>query len=232
MLYPEDAARRITSETVVDKPRSIEEQIDYRADRLVEYQGKRLARRFRKLVDHAGEATGDEAMRLAVAKGYHKVLAYKDEYETARLLLSTRKKAEAEFEGDFRMSFHMAPPVLSRTGPDGRPQKRRFGEWMKLPFGVLARLKGLRGTPLDPFGRSEERRMERALITQYEADMAEVLPNVTDATRDIAIALAELPLKIRGFGPVKAANEAKAAKEREGLLSAFRAGGGMKHAAE
>ena len=232
VLYPEDAARRITSETVVDKPRSIEEQIDYRADRLVEYQGKRLARRFRKLVDHAGEATGDEAMRLAVAKGYHKVLAYKDEYETARLLLSTRKKAEAEFEGDFRMSFHMAPPVLSRTGPDGRPQKRRFGEWMKLPFGVLARLKGLRGTPLDPFGRSEERRMERALITQYEADMAEVLPNVTDATRDIAIALAELPLKIRGFGPVKAANEAKAAKEREGLLSAFRAGGGMKHAAE
>jgi indolepyruvate ferredoxin oxidoreductase len=92
-------------------------------------------------------------------------------------------------------------------------------------FRLLARLKALRGTPLDPFGRTEERRMERALIRQYEADMKEVLPKLSDQTRDAIVALAELPLQIRGFGPVKAANEAKAAKRREELLSVIRAGG-------
>jgi indolepyruvate ferredoxin oxidoreductase len=126
----------------------------------------------------------------------------------------------------------MAPPILSKTGPDGRPVKRKFGPGMKRGLKMLAALKGLRGTPLDPFGRTEERRMERALIKQYEADMAEVLPKVTPATHGIAVALAELPLKIRGYGPVKQANEAKAAKEREALLASFRAGGAMDRAAE
>jgi indolepyruvate ferredoxin oxidoreductase len=93
-------------------------------------------------------------------------------------------------------------------------------------FRVMAPLKVLRGTPLDPFGRSAERKMERALIRQYEADMAGVLPKLDSATRDAIIALAELPLTIRGFGPVKEANEAKAAKRREELLAAIRSGGG------
>jgi indolepyruvate ferredoxin oxidoreductase len=226
-LHPEDAAKRASAK-VVSKPLSLQEKIDFRADRLVDYQGKRLAKRFRKLVDRA---EGDD-LKLAVAKGYHKLLAYKDEYETARLLLSTEKKAREQFDGDFRMSYHLAAPVVAKKGADGRPGKRKFGGWLKTPLSVLARLKVLRGTPLDPFGRTEERRMERALIRQYEADMAEVLAKVTPATRDIAVALAELPLKIRGFGPVKAANEAKAAKEREALLASFRAGGGMRQAAE
>jgi indolepyruvate ferredoxin oxidoreductase len=99
-------------------------------------------------------------------------------------------------------------------------------------FPLLAKMKGLRGTPLDPFGRTAERRMERALIDQYEKDMAEVLPHVGDATLDIAVALAELPLQIRGYGPVKLANEQKAAKQREALLASFRSGGGMARAAE
>ena len=226
-LHPEDAAKRASAK-VVSKPLSLQEKIDFRADRLVDYQGKRLAKRFRKLVDRA---EGDD-LKLAVAKGYHKLLAYKDEYETARLLLSTEKKAREQFDGDFRMSYHLAAPVVAKKGADGRPGKRKFGGWLKTPLSVLARLKVLRGTPLDPFGRTEERRMERALIRQYEADMAEVLAKVTPATRDIAVALAELPLKIRGFGPVKAANEAKAAKEREALLAGFRAGEGMRQAAE
>ena len=98
---------------------------------------------------------------------------------------------------------------------------------------LMARLKALRGTPLDPFGYSSERKMERALIKQYEADMAEALPKLTDATRDAVIALAELPLQIRGFGPVKAANESKAAKRREEILAAIRQGGApMSKAAE
>ncbi|RKF15081.1 indolepyruvate ferredoxin oxidoreductase family protein [Roseovarius spongiae] len=227
-LHPEEAAR-VSAPNVVELPKSLEERIAFRADQLVAYQGERLAKRYRALVDDIEDA----GVREAVALGYHKLLSYKDEYEVARLLLDTRDKARAEFEGDFDMRFHLAPPFLARKGADGRPQKREFGAWMERPMRLLAKLKGLRGTPFDPFGYSAERRMERALITQYEADMREVLPLLTDQTRDLIIALAELPLSIRGFGPVKAANEAKAAKTRESLLSAIRAGGdGVAQAAQ
>ena len=115
--------------------------------------------------------------------------------------------------------------MISKDGPDGRPQKREFGEGMQRGFKILARLKGLRGTPFDPFGRTEERRMERALIKQYERDMAEWLPKANANTMDALVALAELPLKIRGFGPVKLANLRKAEKEREELVAALKAGG-------
>ena len=157
--------------------------------------------------------------------GYHKLLSYKDEYEVARLLKSTREKVAQEFDGNPKMTFNLAPPILSKTGSDGRPIKRSFGEWLERPLGVLSRMKFLRGTPFDPFGRTNERKMERSLIRQYETDMKEVLPQLTDATRDAIIALAELPLQIRGFGPVKQANETKAAKRREELLVTIRAGG-------
>jgi len=206
---------------VVRLPGTLEDKIAYRADHLATYQSARLARRYRKLVD----GIGDEALREAVAKGYHKLLAYKDEYEVARLLLTSRDKARAEFDGEFRMSFHLAPPLLAKKGADGRPVKRAFGPWMERPMRVLARMKRLRGTPLDVFGYTAERRMERALIKQYEADLREVLPRLTEATHEAVVALAELPLSIRGFGPVKAANEAKAAKKRESLLAVIRAGG-------
>jgi indolepyruvate ferredoxin oxidoreductase len=213
---------------VVDKPKSLDEKIAYRAEHLVAYQGPRLAKRYRKLVDRAD----DPRLRDAVARGYHKLLAYKDEYEVARLLRSTRKKAEAEFEGDLKLTYHLAPPLFSRSGPDGRPRKRGFGEWTERLFGVLATLKALRGTPLDVFGYTAERRMERALIRQYEKDMAEILKNPA-RNIDAAVALAELPLAIRGFGPVKAANEARAAKRREELLAAFRSGAApLRQAAE
>ena len=220
VLHAEEAAR-LVAPSVVQLPKTLEDRIAYRADHLVKYQGKRLAKRYRKLVD----GISDAAVKEAVAKGYHKLLAYKDEYEVARLHLDTETKAREQFEGDFTMKFHLAPPMLSKTGPDGRPVKKEYGPAMMRNFRILARLKGLRGTPLDPFGRSAERRMERALIKQYEADMAEVLPRLTDATRDAIVALAGLPLDIRGFGPVKEANEAKAAKRREELLAVIRAGG-------
>ena len=167
----------------------------------------------------------DEKLKEAVAKGYHKLLAYKDEYEVARLLKETRAKAEAEFDGDFKMKYHLAPPIMTKEGADGRPKKREFGPWVERFFPVLARFKWMRGTPVDIFGRSAERRMERALIAQYQSDMAEVLPRYDEKTREAVIALAELPLTIRGFGPVKAANAAKAEKRREELLAVIRAGG-------
>ncbi|MGC1505658.1 MAG: indolepyruvate ferredoxin oxidoreductase family protein [Sulfitobacter sp.] len=220
VLYPEDA-RRVSELKVVALPKTLEDRIAFRMDHLTQYQGKRLSNRYAKLVN----GVGDDAVKAAVAEGYHKLLSYKDEYEVARLLLNSREQAQAEFEGNFKMSFNLAPPLLSKTGPNGRPMKREFGPWLERPLRVMARMKGLRGTPLDIFGYTAERKMERALIKQYEQDMAEVLAKLTDQTREAIVALAELPKQIRGFGPVKQAAEAKAAKRREELLSVIRAGG-------
>ncbi len=227
-MYPDEAAK-LAAPKVVALPKSLDDKIAFRADQLVAFQGKRLARRYRKFVERAE----DPKLREAVAKGYHKLLAYKDEYEVARLLLDTRQKAQAEFDGDFRMTYHLAPPILGGKEVDGRPTKREFGAWMERGFRMLARLKVLRGTPFDPFGRIAERKMERALIKQYEGDLAEVFDKVKPATMDAAEALAALPLEIRGYGPVKAAAQAKAAKRREELLSVIRNGGApMAKAAE
>ncbi|MDA7424139.1 indolepyruvate ferredoxin oxidoreductase family protein [Thalassococcus lentus] len=215
-----DQAQRLIQPNVVERPKTPEEMIAFRAEHLIRYQGKRLAKRYRKLVDQIE----DLRLRAAASKGYHKLLSYKDEYEVARLHLETEAKARAQFDGDFEMQFHLAPPMLSKEGPDGRPIKKQYGPGMMRWFRLLARLKGLRGTPFDIFGRTEERRMERALIKQYERDMAQWLPKAAETNMDALVALAELPLQIRGFGPVKAANEAQAAKRREELLSALKSG--------
>jgi indolepyruvate ferredoxin oxidoreductase len=123
------------------------------------------------------------------------------------------------------MRFHLAPPILGRKDAQGRPVKSEFGPWMLRAFGVLAKFKALRGTPLDPFGRTAERRMERRLIAEYEADIDRVQAAATPETREIALALAELPLAIRGFGHVKAAAAEAAARRRAELLAAYEAGG-------
>ncbi|MGB5865924.1 MAG: indolepyruvate ferredoxin oxidoreductase family protein [Sulfitobacter sp.] len=220
VLYPVEA-QAVLAPNVVNLPKTLDEKIAFRSAHLVAYQGKRLAKRYVRMLDKVD----DREVRAAVAEGYHKLLSYKDEYEVARLLLSSREKAREEFEGDFKMSFNLAPPMISKTGSDGRPVKREFGPWLERPLRIVSKLKALRGTPLDVFGYTAERRMERALIKQYEADMVEVLPLLDDKTRDAVEALALLPLQIRGFGPVKQANEAKAAKRREELLGVIRAGG-------
>ncbi|MBM7067669.1 indolepyruvate ferredoxin oxidoreductase family protein [Actibacterium sp. 188UL27-1] len=218
-VHPEEAGRVLTAE-VVEKPRTPEQQIAFREAHLVAYQGPRLAKRYRKLVD----PIADPALKLAVAKGYHKLLAYKDEYEVARLLRTSAEKAAAEFDGDLKLTYHLAPPLLSRTGPDGRPKKRAFGAWMARAFPVLARFKALRGTPLDPFGYTAERKMERRLIREYEADMARLLTQVTPDRMEAAMALAALPLQIRGFGPVKEKAAETAALRKAELWAAFEAG--------
>ncbi len=215
------AVARLMEPAVVEKPKSLEDEIAYRAEHLTRYQSARLARRYRKLVD----AVAEPRLRGALAKGYHKLLSYKDEYEVARLLLGTAEKTREEFDGAPRLRFHLAPPLLARKGPDGRPKKIAFGPWVTRAFGLLARLRFLRGTALDPFGYTEERKLERGLIRQYETDMAEVVAKVTPQSMDAAVALAELPLSIRGFGPVKAASVARAEKRREELLGAIRNGG-------
>ncbi|AUQ66432.1 indolepyruvate ferredoxin oxidoreductase family protein [Phaeobacter inhibens] len=228
VLYPQEV-QKLIAPNVVELPKSLEEQIAFRSAQLVDYQGPRLAKRYGKMLD----GISDKALKEAVAKGYHKLLAYKDEYEVARLLLSSREKAEAEFEGDLKISYNLAPPMLTGKDPDGRPKKRKFGPGLERGLRLLAKFKGLRGTPLDVFGYTAERKMERALISQYEADMKAWLPKASPEIMAPLIALAELPLEIRGFGPVKQANEAKAAKRREELLAALRHGGTeLKTAAE
>jgi indolepyruvate ferredoxin oxidoreductase len=213
----------------LEKPKSLDEKIAFRADHLTAYQGKRLARRYRKLVD----TIDDPRLKEAVAKGYHKLLAYKDEYEVARLHLATEARAREAFDGDFRLKYHLAPPMLPGKDAAGRPKKREFGPWIGRLYPLLARLKALRGTPLDPFGYTAERRMERSLIRQYQSDMAEFLPGARPETMDALVALAELPLSIRGFGPVKELNARRAAKQREDLIAHLRAGGApMAEAAE
>ncbi|EAQ13549.1 indolepyruvate ferredoxin oxidoreductase [Maritimibacter alkaliphilus HTCC2654] len=220
VIVDREAAERAAGSRVVQKPLTLDEKIAFRERHLTAYQNARLAKKYRKLVDRAP----DDAMREALALGYHKLLSYKDEYEVARLLRDTRAKAEAAFEGDLSLKVHLAPPVMNGTAPDGRPKKRAFGEGFVNALGLLPRFKVLRGTPLDPFGRSEERRMERALIAEYERDMDMVLNGYEGGEKAAAQALARLPLDIRGFGPVKESNAEKAAKRREELLAAFRDG--------
>ncbi|MFN3662287.1 indolepyruvate ferredoxin oxidoreductase family protein [Yoonia sp.] len=217
-LHPADAAK-ILAPNVVALPQTLEEKITFRADHLTTYQGKALAQRYRDMVARFT----DPALREAVALGYHKLLSYKDEYEVARLLTQTRQKMRDTFDGDLKLTYHLAPPIVSKQGSDGRPVKRAFGQGIAWAFPLLARLKFLRGTALDPFGRTAERQMERALIAEYEGDMDDILRLTRPDTLDAAVALARLPLDIRGFGPVKDANARKAAKRRAELLATLNA---------
>ncbi|MBF9042176.1 indolepyruvate ferredoxin oxidoreductase family protein [Rhodobacterales bacterium HKCCE4037] len=212
---------RLTKPNVIALPKTLDEKIAYREGHLEAYGGKRLAKRYRALVDKVQ----DPRLKEAVAKGYHKLLSYKDEYEVARLHLETEAKARETFGGDFRMSYHLAPPLIPGKDANGRPKKREFGPWMGGAFKVLSKMRFLRGTWLDPFGHSAERKMERALIRDYERDMALWLPDVTPERMDAMVALAELPLQIRGFGPVKDANAEKAARLRANLLAVLQSGG-------
>jgi indolepyruvate ferredoxin oxidoreductase len=198
---------------------SLDEVIAHRTELLTNYQNARLAKRYRKLVDRAREVADKggygEALPRAVAINYAKLLAYKDEYEVARLFTDGNfaKQLAETFEGDYKISFNLAPPILnSGVDPMGRPKKRSFGPGMMKVFGVLAKLKGLRGTPFDIFGYSAERRMERDLIAGYEKDVATVLNLLSPANAEIAVELLSLPDRIRGYGPVKekAVNDAKA----------------------
>jgi indolepyruvate ferredoxin oxidoreductase len=189
---------------------SLDEIVAHRSQLLTDYQNARLATYYRKLVEQvksvvAQHGFGEELPR-AVAINYAKLLAYKDEYEVARLYTdgSFEKRLRDQFEGDFKIKFNLAPPILP-SGVDalGRPKKRQFGPWMMPVFRTLAKLRGLRGTPLDVFGYNKDRRLERALIAGYEKDVETVLRQLSPMTHDIAVEILSLPDQIRGYGPVK-----------------------------
>ena len=161
---------------------SLDEIIAHRSAFLTDYQNEKLAERYRKLVTQVRDAAlnggfGD-ALPRAVAINYAKLLAYKDEYEVARLYTDGRfeKQLRDQFDGDFKISFNLAPPMLAGgTDALGRPRKRAFGAWMMPLFRLLAKMRGLRGTAFDIFGYSADRRLERDLIAGYEKDVAHVL---------------------------------------------------------
>jgi len=217
VAYPQQAAA-VLAPQAPNASTTLEDRIARRVAHLTAYQDAKYAQRY---VDFVAQFDGD--LREAVALGYHKLLSYKDEYEVARLLIDTRAKAQAQFDGDLKLTHHLAPPMLPQRGADGRPKKWAMPRVTAKLFPVLARMKVLRGTLWDVFGRTDERRMERALIAEYEADMVQIASMDAADRGEAAVALARLPLEIRGFGPVKMKQAQAAAKRRDALWAQIRA---------
>ena len=159
-----------------------------------------------------------------MARYLFKLMAYKDEYEVARLHTDRGflDKVNAMFEGNFKLNYHLAPPLTASKNDKGELQKKKFGPWMLTGFKLLARLKGLRGTPMDVFGRSEERKMERALIDEYKASIDELLAGLSADNHAIALEIARIPELIKGYGHVKARHLAAARPQWAALMQSFR----------
>ncbi len=210
---------------------SLDELIERRVAYLTAYQDAAYAKRYLDLVVRVREAEasrvpGSEALTEAVARGYFKLLAVKDEFEVARLYAESDFAARVAetFEGDYRLTFHLAPPVLAKPDPEtGAVAKRAYGPWMMKAFRWLAKMRPLRGSVLDPFARTTERRMERALVAEYETLAQEIIDRLAPRSHALAVELASIPEHIRGFGHVKA-QSVEAARSTQGeLLARFRA---------
>jgi len=219
----------IAAEKAAPPAESLDEMVARRAAFLTDYQDAAYARRYRALVDEARRVEqerlpGAGAFSKAVARYYFKLMAYKDEYEVARLHADPvfAAKLKAEFEDGFRLSYHLAPPIMAKPDPvSGEPRKRRFGPWILPLFRVLASMRRLRGTRWDIFGRTEERRTERQLIADYEARMRDVFARLNAANYDLAVLLASVPEGIRGYGHIKTRHIAEAKTHEAQLLKAF-----------
>ncbi|HYR34318.1 MAG TPA: indolepyruvate ferredoxin oxidoreductase family protein [Burkholderiales bacterium] len=208
--------------------RTLDELLERRVKFLTAYQNTAYAERYRELVERVRQRERDVAsgskLTEAVARYYAKLLAYKDEYEVARLHAdgALERKIAGMFEGDYRLVFHLAPPLLARKDPtSGEPRKMRFGGWMLPVFRLLKSLRGLRGTAFDPFGYTAERRTERSLIAAYEADVERLLAQLSPANHALAVQVASIPEDIRGFGHVKTRHLAAARKKHDDLIARF-----------
>jgi len=219
------------------KRSSLDELIAKRVAFLIAYQNAAYAESYKAFVQKVrgvDESAGEKSLALteAVARYLFKLMAYKDEYEVARLHTDSafHAKINTLFEGDFKLHYHLAPPLWAKKNERGELQKQKFGPAMLTAFKVLARLKGLRGTALDIFGRSEERRQERALIIEYRASVEEILralegerPAARDQDRYLlALGIARIPEQIKGFGHVKTRNLKAARQNWEAQLAQFR----------
>jgi indolepyruvate ferredoxin oxidoreductase len=221
-------------------PATLADLVRHRAAALAQYQDAGYAARYEALVKRvaaaeAGKAKGASGLAETVARGLYKLMAYKDEYEVARLYAepSFRAGLNAQFEGVERLELLLAPPLLSRPDPlTGRTTKRTFGPWIFTALAVLARCKRLRGSAWDVFGYSAERRAERALIGEYVTIVEELIGRLNHDNHALAVQLAAVADSIRGFGHVKAANVAQARGEWARLLDAWRRDGAISQAAE
>ena len=184
-------------------------------------------------VQGAEASTGKTRLSEAVARNLFKLMAYKDEYEVARLHSDPafQQRLRDQFEGDFQLKFHLAPPLLAATNDQGELVKQTYGSWMLGVFGWLARFKGLRGTALDIFGNTEERRTERALIQEYRASIEEVLRSLNADNHALAVDIARLPDQIKGYGHVKARHLAAVRSQWERLMQTWRDPGKQTRAA-
>ncbi len=209
---------------------TLDETVARRVEFLTRYQNAAYAERYAEAVRRLREVEatrlpGNTALGEAVARGLFKVMAYKDEYEVARLYTRTDflRRIADQFEGPYQLRFHLAPPVLGDRDPEnGHLRKRAFGGWMLGVFRVLATLRGLRGTRLDIFGYTKERRAERALLDEYRATLDEIGADLSTANHAAAVELAALPLEIRGYGHIKEESMRLARIKAEGLLARFR----------
>ena len=210
------------------KRETVESLVKSRVDFLTGYQNAAYAEQYRAFVEQVQKAeataTGKTALTETVARYLFKLMAYKDEYEVARLHTDTTflDRVNGMFEGDFKLHYHLAPPIIAKKNSKGQLQKQKFGPGMLTGFKMLAKLKGLRGTALDIFGRTEERKTERALIGEYRASIEEVIGSLTAANHATALEIASLPEQIRGYGHVKERNLAAARVRWAELLAKWR----------
>jgi indolepyruvate ferredoxin oxidoreductase len=207
------------------RPQPLRALVEDRAQFLTAFQDAAYADRYRDFVGRVqaveAQAGLGEALSREVARNLFKLMAYKDEYEVARLYTSPEfaHALRQQFEGDFKISYHLAPPLLSRRDAQGRLVKRRWPAATVLAFMLLAKARGLRGRWLDPFGHTAERRMERALIDEYRHGIERVLDRLDPATHPVGLQLAQLPQRIRGFGHVKEASVVIARAQQAELLA-------------
>jgi indolepyruvate ferredoxin oxidoreductase len=209
---------------------TLDELVSRRAAFLTDYQSAAYAARYASRVERVREAEalclpGQTGLTQSVARSLFKLMAYKDEYEVARLYTDTGflRDIADRIEGPYKLNFHLAPPLLGSRDPEtGHLRKWSFGPWMLSVFRILAGLRGLRGTPFDIFGRTKERQLERRLISEYDALIDEILACLSPANHEIAVELASLPAEIRGFGHIKEANLAQVKAREEKLLARFR----------
>ena len=215
-----------------DDIKSLSERIEMRINDLTDYQNSAYANRYKKLVDKVSQAEKtlditDNSLTQAVALYAYKLMAYKDEYEVARLYASGEfvEKLNAQFEGNFKLEFNLAPPgIAPKDKVTGKPKKIRLGGWMLKAFGILAKFKGLRGTAFDVFGKTAERKMERQLIEDYFAMIEEVIGSLEASNYALAVEIAELPDLIRGFGHVKEDNVETFEAQKQKLTNIFKHG--------
>ena len=212
------------------RSRNVDETIARRVEFLSAYQDAAYARRYSDFVLQVRQAeaakTGGTKLTEAVARYFYKLMAYKDEYEVARLYADPAfmEKIHAQFEGNYQLRFHLAPPLLASRNEQGELVKKPYGAWMMQAFGVLAKLKGLRGTAFDIFGYTEERRSERALISAYQETVSGLLATLSKHNLETALDIASVPEEIRGYGHVKARHLLAARAHERQLLAHYHAG--------